>query len=107
DTLGQNGAGLAADGNGDQQVDTLDFDYWKQRFGNSGSGGNAPLHATVPEPPTLAFIVIAIVTGILFRVNATRTSWTATHRLLLARSTSARATSHKRLDEARLQRSSK
>jgi hypothetical protein len=67
--FGQNGPDLAADGNGDMHVDPLDFDYWKQRFGNSGSGGNSPSQVAVPEPPFVALIVVAILTRILFRAS--------------------------------------
>lgn len=48
-TVGQNGAGLAADGDGNQTVDSGDYDFWRSRFGQAGvsSGG---LAAAVPEP---------------------------------------------------------
>ena len=41
-SLGQSGAGLPADGDGDQQIDDEDFGVWKANFGESAAqrGGN-------------------------------------------------------------------
>ena len=48
---------LAADGNGNGIVDSGDFEVWKANFGNhSGSGASA----AVPEPSTLALLVVGI-----------------------------------------------
>lgn len=47
--------GTGADGNGDGLVDGLDLMTWQNRFGASA----ATIVATVPEPTTLAIIVIA------------------------------------------------
>lgn len=56
-SLGQTGAGLAADGTGpagepDNVVDELDYVYWRSHFGSGGGSGQAGATA-VPEPTTL------------------------------------------------------
>lgn len=48
-TLGQSGAGLAADGNANQTIDSVDYSMWRVRFGNAGGSGSA-LAAAIPEP---------------------------------------------------------
>lgn len=69
DTLGQNGDGLAADGNGDMHVDELDYEFWKLRFGNTGAGSSQLLGASVPEPHVAAFVMVAATLGGLLRVS--------------------------------------
>jgi len=59
-TLGQTGAGLAADGNGNNDVDAEDYAVWRGHFGTSVGGGNSH-HAAVPEPESLAIVVLAII----------------------------------------------
>jgi hypothetical protein len=58
-TLGQTGAGLAADGNGNHQVDPGDFDVWRAHFGQNvggGSGSGSDSHPAVPEPPAIVLL---------------------------------------------------
>ncbi len=57
DSLGQVG-NLAADANEDNVVDAEDYDFWKANFGLSESSGSGAL-ATVPEPSTLALVLLA------------------------------------------------
>jgi len=57
-SVGQTGAGLAADGNGDNVVNNDDFDYWRARFGNtSGAGAGLGDGSAVPEPTSGALSV--------------------------------------------------
>jgi hypothetical protein len=69
DTLGQMGAGLAADGNLDMVVNTLDYNYWKANFGTvfgspgAGAGGLGGA-GIVPEPTAVALWLGA--TGTVF-----------------------------------------
>ncbi|MCI0492597.1 MAG: hypothetical protein L0Z07_06650 [Planctomycetes bacterium] len=70
DTLGQNGLGLLADGDGNHAVDAGDFDVWKLHFGEmagSGSAGASSSHVSVPEPASLTLILLAISGLWLFR----------------------------------------
>lgn len=57
DSLGQTGPGLAADGDGDNSVDADDYTLWKANFGQSSPGVAA---AGVPEPATLASVVLVL-----------------------------------------------
>lgn len=62
-TLGQSGTGLVADGNGDRVVDDWDYAMWKDHFGQAaGAGANASsvADAGVPEPATLAVVMIGV-----------------------------------------------
>jgi hypothetical protein len=65
--------GSGADGTGpggvpDGFVDSLDYDFWKERFGNtSGSASFAP--TAVPEPSTLLMIIVG---AFLLRISARR-----------------------------------
>ena len=52
DTVGQMGAGLAADGNGDRQIDAADFNVWRTHFGATVVAATASTLAPVPEPAT-------------------------------------------------------
>ncbi|MCC7475462.1 MAG: hypothetical protein IT425_08710 [Pirellulales bacterium] len=59
-TLGQTGAGLLADGNGDLQVTSADLATWRSHFGASVSNGSGLLSGTtIPEPNTLAALVVS------------------------------------------------
>jgi endoglucanase len=66
DSLGQTGAGLNADANIDGLIDDLDYAVWKANFGGSlaGAGGNS---AAVPEPSTIALLVLGCLTCNLTR----------------------------------------
>ena len=51
------------DGNGDGNVNSLDYDYWRARFGNppgSGSGQLASTTNAVPEPSTVAMLLMSL-----------------------------------------------
>jgi hypothetical protein len=68
-TLGQFGFGLAADGNSNNQIDAGDFDIWRANFGNmagsgAGSGAASTSQPAVPEPGSLALILLGLI-GIL------------------------------------------
>jgi hypothetical protein len=63
DTLGQLGMGLAADGNGNNQIDAGDYSVWKSHFGNSVGGGSLAI-ASVPEPATLALLILPMVAAL-------------------------------------------
>jgi hypothetical protein len=68
-TLGQTGAGLAADGNGNHQVDAGDFDVWRAHFGQNvggGSGSGSDSQPAVPEPATIILLVFG---GSLWRAR--------------------------------------
>jgi hypothetical protein len=71
DMNGQNGSGLAADGNNDQQINQTDYTIWRENFGKSsqlivgtgaasgtsiGSTGGAP----IPEPASACMLVCSI-----------------------------------------------
>ncbi len=60
---GQTGIGLAADSNFDEQVNFVDYLMWRLHFGQAvpGSGAGAGEQAAVPEPGSLALVVLAIV----------------------------------------------
>jgi hypothetical protein len=57
DSLGETGD-LAADANEDDLVDTDDYVLWKSNFGRSEASGTGAL-AKVPEPSTLALVLLA------------------------------------------------
>lgn len=62
DSLGQQGADLAADGNGDNRVNNADYALWKTDFGEtSGAGAGAIDAVTVPEPASGLLLVGLIV----------------------------------------------
>jgi hypothetical protein len=72
DTLGQLGAGLAADGNNSGSIDNADYDFWRARFGNTaqlgaGAFANWPAGANVPEPTTQFMLLMAILAQCLRR----------------------------------------
>jgi hypothetical protein len=59
-TLGQSGAGLAADGNNNGSIDSGDFDVWRAQFGqNAGGGAGAIANPSVPEPTALVLLILA------------------------------------------------
>ncbi len=62
-TLGQVGAGLAADGDGNQQIDAGDYVVWKLHFGQSIIGDSGTLaNYPIPEPATWLLLLVAIAT---------------------------------------------
>ena len=58
--LGQTGTGLAADGNGNGAIDNGDYNVWRAHFGQTGSGSSTVANAAVPEPSTLALLIVGI-----------------------------------------------
>jgi enediyne biosynthesis protein E4 len=76
--LGSTGAGLAADGDGDQMVTSHDYDVWKENFGNMAVGAAfAAQHAPVPEPSTvLLFVVGTFITAYVSQRGLSRSRWT-------------------------------
>jgi hypothetical protein len=58
--LDQTGVGLAADGNGDNQITTADYDVWRSKFGQTvGSGAGLSSDSAVPEPSALLLLAAA------------------------------------------------
>ena len=60
-SLGQMGPGLAADGDGDNSVTQSDYNIWKANFGQH-AGVGAGVGAAVPEPASLALLVLGALT---------------------------------------------
>ena len=57
---GQTGWGLAADSDLNGHIDAADYALWRSRFGQpAGSGSGSALNASVPEPASLALILVA------------------------------------------------
>ena len=66
DSLGQTGANLPADGNGDTHVDAVDYGIWKQHFAEVLGGGAAAI--AVPEPSTGLLLVMSFAgAGLILR----------------------------------------
>ena len=63
DSLGEMGDLLPADGNRDGVVNSMDYDLWKAGFGGTfpGSIGNL----SVPEPGSMALLLVALTAGML------------------------------------------
>lgn len=60
-SVGQAGAGLAADGNHDEIIDGLDYGVWKSHYGEftpTGGGGGAAVAVAAPEPCAICLAVI-------------------------------------------------
>ncbi len=66
-TMGQSGAGLAADGNGNNQIDEADYNVWRRNFGQAtglaAASGVTDLAALVPEPANFCSIALAVLIG--------------------------------------------
>ena len=70
DTLGQTGAGLAADGNNNGQIDAGDYDLWRANFGKPAIGSSATTNLTpgnspwanyvVPEPTSAVILLLGL-----------------------------------------------
>ena len=58
-TLGDTGAGLAADGDWSGKVDAGDYRVWRANFRQTAASG-ANMTAAVPEPATLVLLVFAL-----------------------------------------------
>ena len=50
-------APLAADGSGNVTVDTVDYNFWRARFGNT-AGSGASASAKIPEPVSALLLVL-------------------------------------------------
>jgi T5SS/PEP-CTERM-associated repeat protein len=79
DSLGETGAGLAADGSGptegvpDGVVDHFDYDFWKAHFGDSlGSGSAGASPSQVPEPMSLPLVAAGSVVLLFCRSGINR-----------------------------------
>jgi hypothetical protein len=83
-TDGQQGNGLAADGDGNQQVDQGDYTFWRQRFGiasqliissSIGTGASSSLGTLEVPEPTLTQLVFILLTGVasFFRIRVRHT----------------------------------
>jgi hypothetical protein len=60
--------GLAADGNGNNQIDPGDYNVWRAHFGQPpGSGAGVGANAAVPEPRTLGLFLVGIAASFKFR----------------------------------------
>ena len=68
DTVGQIGAGLAADGNGDRQIDAADFNVWRTFRHNRGLRTASTL-PPVPEPATALISSIVLFAGQFVRIR--------------------------------------
>ena len=64
-----------ADGDGNVTIDSDDYDVWRNHFGQSAGGAGSYVIASVPEPATLALLILAEVCCCLGRPRATR--WAA------------------------------
>jgi hypothetical protein len=62
------------DGNGDGDVTSDDYEYWRARFGNTsaGSGASALAASTVPEPTTIAMLMMSLFIGASGRARRAR-----------------------------------
>ena len=64
-SLGQSGATLAADGNGNYLVDSGDLNTWRAHFGQTvsavGAGSGIGATNSVPEPPSWLMCVVIMV----------------------------------------------
>ena len=66
-TNGQTGAGLAADGDGSGTVDDADYNFWRAHFGSTSGSGSALGGGAMPEPATIALLLLAIASGVAVR----------------------------------------
>src|SRR5262249_36210066 len=65
-SLGRSGADLPADGDGNDFVNQLDYNFWKARFGKLNGIGSGATTARVPEPcaATLLLSIALTMVGI-------------------------------------------
>ena len=70
-TFGQAGATLAADGNGNYQVDSGDLMIWGAHMDQdvSGTGAGSSLAALVPEPAALVLTMFGAIMALSFRIR--------------------------------------
>ena len=59
DSVGQAGAGLAADGDGNGVIEQADYDLWKTHFTSTTASGSEV--DRVPEPTALLLAFLALV----------------------------------------------
>jgi len=81
---------LAADANGNGRIDTADYVIWRQNLGNirgtAASGSGSLLAGAVPEPSTLALLIIGVLGMAPSRRHGTGDNSSSTARLLTASS---------------------
>ena len=68
--MGQTGASLAADGNGNYVVDAGDLDTWRANYGRSvsaGAGSGFEMEAAVPEPAGVVLLMLGAIMGLAVR----------------------------------------
>jgi hypothetical protein len=70
-SMGQTGANLPADGNGNNQVDSGDLFTWRAHFGQSLSGAGSSLDSSssVPEPTGFAIAILGFIICVAIRVR--------------------------------------
>jgi hypothetical protein len=68
--MGQQGSGLAADGDGSGTVDNGDYGFWRARVGSTAASG--AISGAVPEPTTAGVVGSAI--AVLFALSRSRRS---------------------------------
>src|SRR6185295_6542044 len=51
------------DGTGDGNVAADGHDYWEARFGNGSGSGSGSVAAGVPEPSTVAMLLVSLLIG--------------------------------------------
>ncbi len=73
DSLGQIGAGLAADGDANGTVNAADYDLWRVHYGAVNlTGGVAATAVPVPEPTTLLLAALAALAATLGKKKGAR-----------------------------------
>jgi hypothetical protein len=72
-SMGQTGANLPADSNGNNQVDMGDLFAWRSHYGENlsgaGSGSSFDSSTTVPEPRGLAIAILGLIICVAIRVR--------------------------------------
>ena len=72
DSLGQMGAGLAADGNGNSEIDAGDYAIWAQFFGESLTAGGQSSGSSVAISEPVTSILLAVALSMLLAIGRYR-----------------------------------